>query len=87
MSYGDGSADYDDAGYEDEQKMGGVGINKELAVGNVNDRSYVLRDNMLGVFKQTQGILSSRLRLATFRILKGSRLILVRFCCMAETRR
>lgn len=71
VSYGDGSADYDDAGYEDEQKMGGVGINKELAVGNVNDRSYVLRDNMLGVFKQTPGDLEFQTTIGNISNLKG----------------
>lgn len=57
LTYGDGEADYDeDEDYEEEQqkRMSGKGINKELAVGHVNDRTYVVRDNMLGVFKQTE---------------------------------
>lgn len=57
LQYGDGNNDYDDDEEDDEdtkKRMTGKGINKELAVGHVNDRTYVLRDNMLGVFKQTK---------------------------------
>ncbi|VVT44684.1 uncharacterized protein SAPINGB_P000498 [Magnusiomyces paraingens] len=50
LQYSDGVGEYDD---NDVKRMKGKGINKELAVGHVNDRTYVVRDNMLGVFKQT----------------------------------
>lgn len=44
--------DYDE-GYDEVKKMDGQGKNSQLAVGNKNDRTFVLRDNKLGVFKQT----------------------------------
>lgn len=53
LQYGDGYDDEEDEYEGDKRRMSGKGINKELAVGHVNDRTYVVRDNMLGVFKQT----------------------------------
>lgn len=44
--------DYDE-GYDDIKRMSGKGKNSQLAVGHSNDRTYVVRENKLGVFKQT----------------------------------
>lgn len=56
VTFGNGTSDYDDDGEgfdKEPARLSGHGVNKELAVGHINDRSYVLRENMLGVFKQT----------------------------------
>lgn len=46
--------DYDDdEGYDEVQRMGGQGKNSQLTVGAKNDRTFVVRENRLGVFKQT----------------------------------
>lgn len=47
-----GGQDYDE-GYDEVQKMEGQGKNSQLAVGAKNDRTFVVRENRLGVFKQT----------------------------------
>lgn len=46
--------DYDDdEDYDEVQRMDGKGKNSQLAVGNKSDRTFVVRDNRMGVFKQT----------------------------------
>lgn len=42
-----------DEGYDELKKFEGKGKNSQLAVGHSNNRTYVVRDNKLGVFKQT----------------------------------
>lgn len=42
-----------DEDYDDVKKFEGKGKNSQLAVGHSNNRTYVVRDNKLGVFKQT----------------------------------
>ncbi|ANB15587.1 Vid27p [Sugiyamaella lignohabitans] len=47
-------ADYDeDEEYDKEERFEAEGKNSQLAVGMTNDRSYVVRGNKIGVFKQT----------------------------------
>lgn len=45
--------DHDEGFDDDAKKLDGEGKNSQLAVGHKNDRTYVVRDNKLGVFKQT----------------------------------
>lgn len=46
--------DYDtDEEFDEVKRLGGTGKNSKLITGNTLDRSFVVRDNKLGVFKQT----------------------------------
>jgi hypothetical protein len=47
--------DYDtDEEFDEVKRLGGTGKNSKLITGNTLDRSFVVRDNKLGVFKQTE---------------------------------
>ena len=54
LQQGNAEEDYDDdEGYDEVKKMEGKGKNSQLAVGHKSDRTFVVRGNRLGVFKQT----------------------------------
>lgn len=54
LRQGNAEEDYsDDEDYDEIEKMGGKGKNSQLTVGHKSDRTFVVRDNKLGVFKQT----------------------------------
>lgn len=51
----DRAEEYDtDEEFDDIKRLGGTGKNSKLITGNMLDRSFVVRDNRLGVFKQTE---------------------------------